>query len=62
MNDDLRKRCKMLKAIDGVSYKEIASYIEITQNSFYCWLKGYYELSRQKTRKLEEVIDLLKGV
>ena len=30
MNDDLRKRCKMLKAIDGVSYKEIASYIEIT--------------------------------
>ncbi len=62
MNDDLRKQCKLLKALDGVSYKEIATYLEIKQSSFYCWLKGYYDLSRQKLIRLIEVLDTLKGV
>lgn len=30
MNDYLRKECKLLKAIQGISYKEIAEYLEIT--------------------------------
>ncbi len=29
MNDDLRKQCKLLKALSNVSYKEIAMYLEI---------------------------------
>lgn len=42
MNEELRKRCKLAKAMQGISYKELAEYLEIKQDSFYCWLKGYY--------------------
>ena len=60
MNEHLRKECKMLKALQNVSYKEMAEYLEITQDSFYCWLKGYYNLSEEKQKRLIEVIELLK--
>lgn len=62
MDDELRKQCKLLKAMYGVSYKEIASYIEIKQDSFYSWLKGYYDLSLMRKQRLAEILDLLKGV
>ena len=43
MNEILRKEVKLLKALQGVSYKEIAEeYLGIRQDSFYSWLKGYY--------------------
>lgn len=42
MNDYLRKECKMLKVMQGITYKELADFIEIKQDSFYSWLKGYY--------------------
>lgn len=29
MNDELRKQVKLLKALQGISYKEIAYYLEI---------------------------------
>ena len=48
MNEYLRKECKLLKAIQGISYKEIAEYLEIKQDSFYCWIKGYYDLGKDK--------------
>lgn len=37
---DLRKEVKLLKALQGISYKEIAEYLEITQKAFYNWLNG----------------------
>lgn len=37
-NDYLRKEVRYLKALQGISYKEIAEYLEITNNSMYCWL------------------------
>ncbi len=52
MNDFLRKECKMLKALQGVSYKELAEYIDIRQDSFYSWLRGYYNLSQEKQDQL----------
>lgn len=60
MQENLRKEIKLLKALQDVSYAEIAEHLEITRNSFYNWLKGYYSLSNVKTERLKEIINLLK--
>ena len=60
MNDKLRTEVKLLKALQGISYKEVAEYLEIKENSLYCWLKGYYDLGEKKLKKLESVITCLK--
>lgn len=45
--------------MQNIQYKEIAEYLEIARNSFYNWLKGYYNLSEEKISRLEEIIELL---
>lgn len=60
MNDKLRKEVKLLKALQGVSYKELADYLEIRQDSFYNWLKGYYNFSYERQLMLYDVIAYLK--
>lgn len=60
MNENLRKEVKLLKALQGISYKEIAEFLEIRQDSFYNWLKGYYEFSEERQRRLLDVIACLK--
>lgn len=60
MNEKLRKEVKLLKALQGISYKEVAEFLEIRQDSFYNWLKGYYEFSEERQRRLLDVIACLK--
>ena len=60
MNEKLRKEVKLLKALQGISYKEIEEFLEIRQDSFYNWLKGYYEFSEERQRRLLDVIACLK--
>lgn len=60
MNDFLRNQVKMLKVLQGVKYKEIAEYLEIRQDSFYNWLKGYYNFGKARQARLLEVITCLK--
>ena len=60
MNDILRKEVKLLKALQGISYREIAEYLEISESGMYTWVKGYYELGYTKQKKLEEIISCLK--
>ena len=60
MNEKLRKEVKLLKALQGISYKEIAEFLEIRQDTFYNWLKGYYELGEAKQSRLLDVIACLK--
>lgn len=60
LNENLRKEVKLLKALQGISYKEIAEFLEIRQDSFYNWLKGYYEFSEERQRRLLDVIACLK--
>lgn len=60
MQNKLRKQVKLLKALQDINYKELAQYIEITNNSFYSWLNGYYNLSAEKAKHLQEMIDTLK--
>lgn len=62
MNDYLRNECKMLKVLQGVSYKELAELIEVRQDTFYSWLKGYFNYSPSRQNRLKEVIGLLKEV
>lgn len=56
MQDNLRKQIKLLKALQGVQYSEIAALLEIQKNSFYNWIKGYYNLSAEKEKRLIEII------
>ena len=60
MNDLLRKEVRLLKALQHISYKEFAEYIEIKTDSFYCWLNGYYDLGFEKQQKLKEIIEIIK--
>ncbi len=60
MDDFLRNQCKYLKCYQGISYKEIAEYLEIRQDSFYSWLKGYYSFSVDRKEKLKGIIDTLR--
>jgi len=48
MDDILRNECKYLKCYQGINYKEIAEYLEVRQDSFYSWLKGYYNFSIER--------------
>ena len=60
MQEKLRQQVKLLKALQGISYKEVAEFLEIRQDSFYNWLKGYYEFSEERQRRLLDVIACLK--
>ena len=60
MDNYLRKEARLLKALQGVSYKELAENLEIKTDSFYCWLKGYYNFCPEKHARLLEIISLLK--
>ena len=56
MDDNLRNECKYLKCYQGITYKEIAEYLEIRQDSFYSWLKGYYNFSIDRKEQLKDII------
>ena len=60
MDDFLRKECKELKCFQGITYKEIAEYLEIRQDSFYSWLKGCYNFSPERKQTLKGIIDNLR--
>lgn len=60
MQDELRKRVKLLKALQNVSYNEVSTYLEIHRNSFYNWLNGQYQLSAEKENELKNILDNLE--
>ena len=59
MNDELRKKVKMLKVFQDIKYKEIAEYLEIRVNSLYNWLRGQYEFSDERLTRLAEIVNAL---
>ena len=54
MNEYLRKEVKILKALQGISYKELAEYLEVKVNSLYSWLRGNYDFSEDYVISTEE--------
>lgn len=61
MNNFLRQEVKLLKALQGISYKELAEeYLGLRQDSFYSWLHGYYDLGIEKQQLLLEIVNILK--
>ncbi len=57
---NIRKRVRMLKAMQNISYKELSGYIEIKESSMYNWLRGQYDLSYSRAKRLEEVVSTLE--
>ena len=60
MNEKLRKECKMLKALQNISYKKLAGLLGIANSSFYNWMKGYYDFSYKRQCMLWNIIKELK--
>ena len=44
----------------GVSYNELVKLLEVRQDSFYSWLKGYYDYSDRRQFWLKEILDTIK--
>lgn len=42
-NCELRKEVRLLKALQGITYKELAEFMEIKQGSFLNWLHNRYD-------------------
>lgn len=58
--DKLRNEVRLLKALQGISYKEIAEHLEISVSGMYNFMSGQYNLSYAKAIRLKQIIDLLK--
>lgn len=58
--ENLRKQVKLLKALQGISYKEIAEHLEISTSGMYNFMSGQYNLSANKSARLKEIIELLR--
>lgn len=58
MNDNkLREDVKILKAKGLVkNYVQVAELLDMSKNSFYNWLKGYYNLGVSKKNALRKLI------
>ena len=54
--EELRKRVKLLKALQNISYKELSEYLEIKQNSLYNFIRGAYDLSDERAERLDSII------
>lgn len=59
MKEDLIRKIKILKALNGVPYLYYAEAIGITRKSFYNWLRGDYELSQVKYDMLCDCVEEL---
>lgn len=60
MNEKLRTEVKLLKAFQGVSYKELSELLEMRTDSFYNWLCGYYNLGETRQKRLLSILADLK--
>ncbi len=54
--NELRKKVKLIKALQNISYKELSEYLEIKQNSLYNFIRGAYDLSDEKAERLESIL------
>lgn len=59
MQNDLRRKVKLLKALQNITYTEIAEHLEINKNSFINWLHCYYDFGIEKEKRLIEIIEIL---
>ena len=60
MQEKLRNEVQLLKALQGVSYTEVAELLEISRSAMYNWLHNQYDLSIQKANRLKEIIETIK--
>lgn len=54
--EELRKRIKLIKALQGISYKELSEYLDIKPNSLYNFIRGQYDLSDERAKTLDSIL------
>lgn len=59
-NKRLRLRVQRDRWEHGITYTELAEYLEIKRGSFYNWLHGYFDFGQEKLERLKELLDLLE--
>ena len=60
--DSLRENVRLLKAVNHISYKEIAQYMEMNVNSFYNFMSGAFDLGYDNQKKLERILSEIGGL
>ena len=60
MQDYLREEVKKIKLYRNIPYCYFAEQLKIHRNSFYNFMKGYYNLSADKIEALQSIIENLK--
>ena len=60
MNDELRREVRLLKALQGTSYKKFAEAMGIAQSNFSNWLCGKYNFGEEKQKQLIGIILAIK--
>ena len=56
--DILREKVKKIKWLEDITFKTIAEdLLNMNYHAFINWLHGYKNLSRDKTKKLEDFIN-----
>ena len=60
MNEYLRKKCKLIKAFNNITYKQIARDTGINEDSFYNWIRGKYNLGVQKQKILYDYVKKMR--
>ncbi len=58
--DEIRKRVRLLKAIQNTSYKYLAECLEISKSSMYNWMHSQFDLSDKRAQQLERIINDLE--
>lgn len=56
----IRKRAKLLKATQNVSYKELAEYLEISTSTMYNWLHCQFDFSEHRALCVATLYNKLK--
>lgn len=56
MNRYLRKKCKLIKVFNNITYKQMAKEIGIKEDSFYNWIKEKYDLGEEKQKILYKYV------
>lgn len=59
--DEIRKRVRLLKATQNISYKDLAESLEISKSSMYNWMHSQFDLSDKRAQQLVRVISDLEG-
>lgn len=60
-NKELRIQVKLLKALNDITYSELAEMMDLSKSTIYNWLDGQFDFGQKRTNELIELVTNLKG-